>query len=352
MHLQKNVIHHKRESTSMKAIICRQYGSPSLLRLEDIDRPEPATQELLVRVVASTVNRTDCAILSARPFIMRFFTGFLKPKNAILGTEFSGEVLAVGRDVKSFKPGERIFGFNDLGLKSHAEYLVIKETEAIATNPHRLSFKQAAASLEGAHYAYNYLNKVSVTEKSKILINGASGAIGSALLQFCVGLGAEVVVVCADKHKDNLMSLGAVRTIDYATHDFTQEDAQYDFVFDAVGKSSYFQCRKILDKKGIYISSELGMYGQNLYLPLVTKLSRKLKTTLFKEQSVIFPFPCPPRESLPFITSQIEAGRFTPVLDRSYTLDQIASAFGYVLQGQKLGNVVIEIVSVPIIPLP
>jgi NADPH:quinone reductase-like Zn-dependent oxidoreductase len=331
----------------MKASLYKRYGSPSVLAIEAIPTPKPNAQEILVRVMASSVNRTDCAMLTGSPFIMRLLLGLFKPRNSVLGTEFSGEVIEVGGDVKSFSRGERIFGFNDLGLHSHAEYLVIKETEAIATIPQRLSFKQAAASLEGAHYAYNYLNKVSVTEKSKILINGASGAIGSALLQFCVALGADVVVVSAGKHKDSLMSLGAVRTIDYATHDFTQEDAQYDFVFDAVGKSSYFTCRKILNKKGIYISSELGMYAQNLYLPLVTKLSRKLKTTLFNEQRVIFPFPCPPRESLPFITRQIEGGQFTPVLDSSYPLDQIASAFDYVLQGQKHGNVVIEIAALP-----
>lgn len=326
----------------MKASIYKKYGPPSVLTIEEIPAPKPGARELLVRVMATSVNRTDCAMLKGSPFIMRFFLGLFKPRNPILGTEFSGEVMEVGSEILSFKAGERIFGFNDLGLSAHAEYLVIKETEAIASIPQRLSFTQAAVSLEGAHYAYNYLNKVSIKPGSKILINGASGAIGSALLQFCVALGAEVVVVSASTHKDCLMSLGAARLIDYATDDFTQEDTRYDFIFDAVGKSSYFQCRKILQKEGVYISSELGAYAQNLYLPLISKLSRKLNTQLFSRQSVIFPFPCPPRVSLPFIRTQIEEGRFTPVLDKSYKLQTIAAAFSYVLQGFKKGNVAIE----------
>ncbi|MFZ6800075.1 NAD(P)-dependent alcohol dehydrogenase [Undibacterium sp. Di24W] len=319
----------------MKAILCRQYGAPSLLQLENVDRPEPASQELLVRVNASTVNRTDCAILSARPFIMRFFTGLLKPKKAILGTEFSGEVLAVGEGVKEFKPGDRVFGFNDLGLSAHAEYLAINTNQAIALVPGQLSMQQAAASIEGAHYAYNYINKLSIQPRSKILINGAGGAIGSALLQFCVELGAEVTAVSEERHRNLLLELGAVYFIDYRKTDFSREQTQYDFVFDVVGTHSYQRCKSVLNAHGIYISSELGRFAQNLYLPLLTRFS--------SGQKVVFPIPGPIKASLRFIVERLKNRKFIPILDRSFPLDQIAAAYDYVASGVKTGNVVIEI---------
>jgi NADPH:quinone reductase-like Zn-dependent oxidoreductase len=319
----------------MKAIICRQYGSPSLLRLEDIVQPEPATQELLVRVIASTVNRTDCAILSARPFIMRFFTGLLKPKNAILGTEFSGEVLAVGAGVSEFKPGDCVFGFNDLGLCAHAEYITINVNQAIARVPNQLSMQQAAASIEGAHYAYNYINKLNIQRGDKIVINGAGGAIGSALLQFCVELGAEVTAISGVQHDDLLRNLGATHFIDYSKTDFCKERHQYDYVFDVVGTHSYQRCKSVLKEHGIYVSSELGRFAQNLYLPLLTRFSRG--------QKVIFPIPGSIKASLSFILERLVKGSFIPVLDRSFPLEQIAAAYDYVASGVKTGNVVIDI---------
>lgn len=324
----------------MKAIICRQYGASSLLRLEDIVQPVPASQELLVRVVTSTVNRTDCAILSARPFIMRFFTGFLRPKKAILGTEFSGDVVAVGAGVSEFKLGDRVFGFNDLGLCAHAEYMIINVNQAIARVPDQLSLQQAAASIEGAHYAYNYINKINIQRGNKIAINGAGGAIGSALLQFCVELGAEVTAISEARHHELLRDLGAVHFIDYSKTDFSQERIQYDFVFDVVGTYSYQRCKSVLKEHGIYISSELGSFAQNLYLPLLTHFSRG--------QKVIFPIPGSIKTSLIFILERLVKGSFVPVLDRSFSLEQIAAAYDYVASGVKTGNVVIEIVSRPV----
>lgn len=326
----------QRERLTMKAIICRQYGAPSFLQLEDVDQPAPASKELLVRVIASTVNRTDCAILSARPFIMRFFTGLLKPKNAILGTEFAGEVLVVGAGVSEFKPGDRVFGFNDLGLNAHAEFMVISMQQAIAKVPDQLSMQQAAASIEGSHYTYNYINKIDIQANSKILINGAGGAIGSALLQFCVELGAEVTVVSEERHRELLRDLGAVHFVDYRKTDFSQEPIQYDFVFDVVGTHSYRRCKPVLKAQGIYISSELGRFAQNLYLPLLTRFS--------SGQKVIFPIPGSIKTSLRFILERVAKGTFVPVLDHHFPLEQIAAAYDYVASGVKTGNVVIDIV--------
>lgn len=319
----------------MKAIVCHQYGAPSLLQLVDISRPEPTSQELLVKVIAGTVNRTDCAILSARPFIMRFFTGLLRPKKAILGTEFSGEVLTVGSGVSEFAPGDRVFGFNDLGLCAHAEFMIINNEQALARVPDRVSMQQAAASIEGAHYAYNYLNKIHVQSGNKIVINGAGGAIGSALLQFCVELGAEVTAISEERHRNLLSSLGATHFIDYRKTDFSEGQRQYDFVFDVVGTHSYQACKSVLTARGIYMSSELGRFAQNVYLPLLTRYSRG--------QKVIFPIPGSIKTSLSFIVERLENGTFAPVIDRSFPLDQIAAAYDYVARGMKTGNVVIEI---------
>ena len=319
----------------MKAIICPKYGAPTVLRVGQYPNPTPSNNQLLVQVVASTVNRTDCAILSARPFIMRFFTGLLKPKRAILGTEFSGVVLEVGQDVNSFKAGDSVFGFDDLGLCSHAERMTIEVSKAIARVPGNLSMQQAAASLEGAHYAYNYINKISIHKGNKILINGAGGAIGSALLQFCVELGAEVTAVSDARHCELLIGLGASRFIDYRECDFSAEQHQYEFVFDVVGTHSFARCQPVLTAHGIYICSELGRYAQNLYLPLTTRFSRGRK--------VIFPIPNTIQESLDFILPRLQCKSFVPVLDRSFSLDEIAAAYEYVASGQKTGNVVIDI---------
>ena len=319
----------------MKAILCSQYGSPSLLKLADLDQPAPSFDELLVKVIASTVNRTDCAILSARPFIMRFFTGLFKPKREILGTEFSGEVIAAGAGVSQFKVGDRVFGFNDLGLSAHAELLVINRDQAIAKVPDQLSMQQAAASIEGAHYAYNYINKIHVQAQGKILINGAGGAIGFALLQFCVALGAEVMAVSEERHRELLLGLGAMHFIDYRKTDFSQASIQYDFVFDVVGTHSYRRCQSVLTAQGIYMSSELGRFAQNLYLPLLTRFSRG--------QKVIFPMPGSIKTSLGFIVDCVEKGTFVPVLDRHFRLEQISAAYDYVASGVKTGNVVIDI---------
>lgn len=319
----------------MKAIVCDCYGAPSVLRLTELPQPGVTESEILVRVIASTVNRTDCAILSARPFIMRFFTGLLKPNKVVPGTEFAGVVTQVGSAVTRFQVGQRVFGFNDLGLSAHAEYLNIAADAAIAEIPAQFSFAQAAASIEGAHYAYNYINKIKIQAGDKILINGASGAIGTALLQFCVALGAEVTVVSAQKHAALLLSLGARNLVDYTTTDFTLQNARYHFVFDVVGTTSYRRCRHLLNANGVYMSSELGRWSQNLYLPLLTRF--------FVARKVLFPFPLSIKDSLSFIQKQIAQEQFSPVIDKEFRLDDLELAFTYVQGGHKTGNVVVRI---------
>ena len=228
--------------------------------------------EVLIRVQASTVNRTDCANLTAKPFIMRFILGLFKPRKIILGTDFAGEVISIGKNVKSFNIGDRVFGFNDLGAESQSEYLT-SGIKNIFSIPENINYKEAAASLEGAHYAYTFIHKVNIKSGQSILINGATGGIGSALLQFARQYDVKITATCNTKNIRLIQSLGADKIYDYTKEDFRDSNDKYDFVFDTVGKSTFGECKPLLKEKGVYISSELGPYSQNIFFPLLTSMS-------------------------------------------------------------------------------
>ena len=319
----------------MKAAIRRKYGPPETLSVEEVRKPVPRENEVLVKVHATTVNRTDCAIVTGKPFIMRFFIGLFNPRQMIPGTDFAGQIEATGKAVKSFTIGDSVFGFRDEGLQSQAEYMTIAEEGNISKMPDNTTYEKAVASLEGAHYAYNFINKVKIEPEQKILINGATGAIGSAMLQILKYYGADVTAVCNTKNIDLIKSLGADQIIDFTREDFTKVDKKYDFVFDAVGKSTFGNCKPILKKGGVYISSELGPGAQNPLLALVTPF--------YGNQSVKFPLPTNIMRSISFIKSLLEAKKFNPVIDRTYSLDQIAEAYKFVLSGQKTGNVILSL---------
>lgn len=318
----------------MKAVQHTQYGGPDVLSIAEVNKPVPAVDELLVEVHAATVNRTDCAILSARPFIMRFFTGLVRPRLSITGTDFAGVVKGVGTNTHRFKVGDRVFGFNDRGLSSHAGYLCIPENKAIAFIPGGFTFQQAAASLEAAHYAYYFIHKIKISPGQRVLVNGATAAIGSALVQFVKYYGAHITATCRAENFELVKSLGANELIDYTTTDFTRVGGQYDLILDAVGKSSYKLCKRLLSPGGIYISSEAGPYAQNIFLSLFRPLTG--------DKKVIFPAPGSIQKSMDFIQGLIGEGKFGPLIDREYTLEQIKEAFRYVASGQKLGNVLIS----------
>lgn len=325
----------------MKAIVYRKYGSPDVLKLEEVEKPKPKDDEVLVRVKATTVNRTDCANLSAKPFIMRFSLGLFKPNNPILGTEFAGDIEAIGKAVSSFNVGDKVFGFEDGGLSSYAEYMVISEDKALTTMPKDITYEQAAACIEGAHYAYNFINKVDLKSGRKVLVNGASGGIGSSTVQLLKYFGADVTAVCNTKNIELVKSLGASRVIDYTAVDFTKNNEKYDYVFDSVGKSSFGKCKPLLKYGGVYISSELGWMVQNLFFALITAIFGSIPGQAGKK--VKFPYPPNIKRTVLFIKKLIEEGKFKSVIDRSYPLEQIAEAFRYVAKGQKTGNVVITI---------
>jgi len=324
----------------MKAIIYKKYGPPDVLELKEIEKPIPQDNEVLIKVLAATVNRTDTATIRAKPFFARFFTGLFKPKKQIPGTEFAGEIIAVGKNAASFKPGDKVFGFDDTGSGPQAEYLAISEDKALATMPENITYEQAAASSEGAHYAYNFINKVDLKAGDKVLVNGATGAIGSAAVQLLKYFGANITGVCAAKNIGLVKSLGADKVIDYTKEDFTQrQNNAFDFVFDAVGKSSFFKCKKILKPGGVYISSDLGSMAQNVFLPLITPLIKPL----IAGKKTIFPIPTDAKASVLLVKKLIEQGKFKAVIDRKYPLEQIVQAYKYVETGQKIGNVVITI---------
>ena len=317
----------------MRAAIRRVYGPPATITLKEVKQPIPKANEVLVKVHATTVNRTDCANLTAQPFIMRFILGWIKPRKIILGTDIAGEVIAIGEEVKRFKLGDRVFGFSDLGLTSQAELAVV-QSDLLFLIPAKIDFATAAASLEGAHYAYSFNHKVQIRAGQKILINGATGAIGSALLQFIAPFNIEITATCNTKNLKRIQSLGAHRVVDYTREDFTQLEEQFDIVFDAVGKSTLGKCKPILKKGGIYISSELGPYAQNVFLAFLPLLSGNNK--------VVFPIPFDPKKTIPYIMDQMEQNIFTPVIDRIYRPDQIVEAYEYVISGQKTGNVIVK----------
>ena len=326
----------------MKAIVCTKYGSPDVLQLKEVEKPTPKDNEVLIKIHATTVNRTDCAMLRAEPFISRFITGIFKPNKPIHGTEFAGIIEAVGKNVSSFKVGDKVFGFDDSGSGSHAQYMTILEDKALTTIPKNITYEQATASTEGAHYAYNFINKVDLKSGQKFLVNGATGAIGSAAVQFLKYFGANVAAVCNTKNIELVKSLGADIIIDYTKEDFTKDDQKYNFIFDTVGKSSFAKCKPLLQPGGVYISSDLGFMAQNIFLALITPIIGNLPGRQAGKK-VIFPLPTDCRGSVLLIKRLIEEGKFKAVIDRKYPLEQIVEAYRYVEKGQKTGNVVITV---------
>jgi NADPH:quinone reductase-like Zn-dependent oxidoreductase len=320
----------------VKAAVHTRYGPPDVVRIAEVDRPKAGVHEVLVEVHATTVNRTDCGFRAAHPWFVRFFSGLLRPKVSILGTEFAGVVDAVGSDVTSFQAGDRVFGFSEDRWGAHAEYLAMPEDGPLAIMPASATFEEVAPSTEGAHYALSLITRAQVRSGQHVLVNGATGAIGSAAVQLLKRLGAIVTAVCATEHVELVRSLGADRVIDRRAEDFTKDDQRYDVVLDAVGKSSFGRCKRLLMPRGIYLSTDLGPLSQNPILALITPL--------FGGRRVMFPIP--PKHSQAEVRQMkemIEAGEFMPVIDRHYPLDQIVEAYRYVEMGQKVGNVVITV---------
>jgi len=334
----------------VKAAVLDRYGSPDVVRVDEVDTPSVKPGQVLVRVRVSTVNRTDCAARSASPFVWRLILGPLRPRQPVLGCEYAGEVVAVADDVTDFRTGDRVFGFGDAAFGGHGEYAAVKADSMIATIPENLDYEQAAAGTEGSHYALTMIRGARVRAGQKVLVHGATGAIGSAAVQLLHGLGVEVTAVCdtrtvrpgpphnapdSQSVPQLLRDLGADLVLDQAAGEFDGHVGEYDVVVDAVGRSTFGRCRRLLRPGGVYLSSELGPGAQNLVLAALTPLLRGRR--------VLFPFPRADRAMAEQLSDLMREGSFRPVIDRSFTLAQIVEAYHYVEQGRKLGNVVLVV---------
>ena len=317
----------------MRAVVYDRYGPPEVLRLEDVERPVPKEDEVLVKIHATTVNRTDCGWRTAKPFIARYFIGLLKPKRKILGMELAGEVEALGAAVTEFKVGDHVFGVKGFG--AHAEFVCIRESGPLAHKPADMTFEEAAAVCDGASIALSCLGPADLRQGRKILIYGASGSIGTAAVQLAKHFGADVTAVCNTKNVELVRSLGADQVIDYLQEDFTKNGKTYDVIFDAVGKHSFRRCRRSLNPGGIYLETDLGFMWHVPILALLTRRIGNKKVTLgmakYRKQDVLF------------LKELIEAGKYRAVIDRRYPLEDVVEATRYVETEQKTGNVVLTV---------
>ena len=316
----------------MRAVVYDRYGPPEVLRIEDVPRPHPGPADVLVRVHATTVNRSDCHVRMADPFFSRFFTGVRRPRVRILGSEFAGTVESVGAQVDEFALGDAVFGDRPWQLGAHAEYLSVPASGPITHKPAGATFEEAAAVCDGAILALMCLRPARLRPGKRILVYGASGSIGTAAVQLAKVFGAHVTAVCTAKNLELMTSLGADEAIDYERDDFTANGQTYDAVFDAVGRLPFSRARGSLAHGGVYLATD---HLHNLLLAAATRLGSK---------RVVFPIP--PRftkHDVVFLKTLIEGGRYHAVIDRVYPIDQVIEASRYVETKQKTGNVVLSV---------
>ena len=324
----------------MRAVVYDHYGPPEVLRLAEVERPVPEEGEVLVRVRATTVNRSDVHIREANRrsglvahFVSRMIFGLRRPRRRILGSEFAGEIEAVGAAVDTFKVGDRVFGKTGLLFGAHAEFLRMPQNARIALMPAGMNFESAAPICDGALSALMCLKMADLGEGRRILIYGASGAIGTAAVQLARYFGADVTAVCGTKNLELARSLGADRVIDYTQEDFAKNGQTYHVIFDAVGKRSFRQCVGSLEPGGIYLPTD---GAENLILALVPK-RKGAKRVVFQIP------PRQPVEDVHFLKKLVEDGKYRPVIDRRYPLEDVIEATRYVETEQKTGNVVLTL---------
>jgi NADPH:quinone reductase-like Zn-dependent oxidoreductase len=318
----------------VRAAVRTRYGPPEVVRIANVAKPLPRDDELLVRIRAATVNRTDSGLRQADPVLVRLFVGLVRPRRKILGNEFAGEVEAVGRGVTAFAVGDAVFGLSPIE-GAHAEYLCIGQSGPVARKPDGVTDEQAAASCDGALGALTALRRAGLRRGQAILINGGTGAIGSAAVQLARHVGAEVTAVCDGPRAELVRSLGAGRVIDYAREDFTQDGGRYDVIFDAVGMSSFRRARRLLKRRGVFLFTDLGYLW---HVPLLALLTRVIGS-----RRVILPIPRPNQRDIEYLRDLIAEGALKPVIDRTYPLEAIVDAHRYVDAGEKTGNVVVTV---------
>lgn len=322
----------------MKASVSKMYGTPEVFKIEEIKMPVPKNNEVLVRVFAATVTASDIMMRIGKPYVGRLYLGIIKPKTTILGFDFSGEIVETGKDVTSFNVGDKVFG-GTTALGCYAEYISVNADDVITTIPENINYQTAAPVCGSAITVMNFLKGLAkIKAGDKVLINGASGSLGTYAVQIAKYFGAEVTGVCSTINLKMVKDLGADFVIDYTNEDFTENGKKYDIIFDTVGKITFSSCENLLTENGIFLSSVMGF-------PLLLQM---IKTSLFGKKKVKSSSTgmLPAKERLNYLLELrelLKTGKIKTVIDRTYPLFQMTDAHSYVEKGHKKGNVVIEI---------
>ena len=323
----------------MKAIVSTKYGSPDVLQLKEVEKPIPKDHEVLIRVRAASVTAADGMMRKGTPFYGRLFIGLMRPNNPIPGTGFAGVIEAVGKEVKLFKEGDSVFGETGVGFSTNAEYVCVPEEGVLTTLPNNMSYEEAAPVCDGALTSLSFLKDIGkIQSGQRVLINGASGSLGSSAVQIAKNFGAEVTGVCSTTNLEMVKSLGAEKVIDYTKEDFIKTGQTYDIIFDTVGKNSFSRCKDSLRENGVYLSPVLGLplLFQMIWTSKVGSKKAKFSATGLRPVSEL-------RALLSELKESIEEGKIKSIIDRSYPLEQTAEAHRYVDKGHKKGNVVITV---------
>lgn len=321
----------------MKAVVCTQYGSPEVLQIQEVKKPVPRDNEILIKIHAAAVTTAGLIGRKGEPVFTRLFSGLTKPKKNILGMELAGEIEAIGKNVTSFKEGEPVFGLTGTALGSNAAYKCLSEDTAVIKKPTNMTYEESAAIIEGGLTALNFLrNKGNIRRGQKVLIYGSSGSVGTASIQITKHIGAEVTGVCSTVNVEMVKSLGADTVIDYTKEDFTKQGQTYDIIIDTVGKLSFPLCRDALKPEGTYLDAAgLSTIFHMLWTSLFSRRKAILATTYVRPATAI-------KKDLIDLKGLIEAEKIKPVIDKRYSLEQIAGAHRYVETGRKKGNVTIS----------
>ncbi|SDZ65268.1 NADPH:quinone reductase [Evansella caseinilytica] len=317
----------------MKAIVCTKYGPPEVLQLQEVEKPTPKDKQLLVRVYATAVNSADWRLRAAIPSVVRLFFGLTKPRQPILGGAFAGIVEQIGKAVDQFKPGDKVFGMTGMSVGTYAEYVCVFQDGCVAVMPQNIDYAASASVPFGATTALHFLKKVKLVRGEKLLVYGASGAVGSAAVQFARHIDSEVTAVCNSANLPWVQELGAERVIDYHREDFTKNDAKYDVVFETVNKLPYAHCKKLLKRGGRLILGSAGFADMLKGVWGSASSSSQILTGVAQET----------QEDVRFVRELIEQGAYVPIIDKTYLLPEMAEAHRYVQQGHKKGNVVVYI---------
>ncbi len=321
----------------MKAIVATGYGAPDVLKIKEVEKPQPKENEVLVKVHATSATTADGMMRTGKPYFGRLMTGLTKPKHPIPGTGFAGTIVATGQNIRRFNLGTRVFGETTLGFSTNAEYVAVPENGVILPMPENMSYAEAATFGDGHVTSFNFLKEIAnIKPGQKVLINGASGSLGTAAVQIAKYMGAEVTAVTSTRNVGLVKSLGANHVIDYTKKDFTNSNKTYDVVFDTIGKSSFSKSKNILSEKGTYVSPvlKLSLLFQMMWTSAFSKKKAKFAATGLRKDDEL-------RDMFSDLVEIFKEGRLKTIIDRQYPLEKVAEAHTYIASGHKKGNVVI-----------